>query len=49
MQSTENINKYGKGRDHFIQPTCVGCQVKFPVGCVHALPGHECGPTAPLI
>lgn len=49
MQSTENINKYGKGRDHFIQPTCVGFQVKFPVGCVHVLPGHECGPTAPLI
>lgn len=42
MQSTKNINKYGKGRDRFIQPNRVGCQVKFPVG-------HQCGPTAPPV
>lgn len=46
MQSTKNINKYGKGRDHFVQPNHVGCQVKFPVGCIRALPGDECGPAA---
>lgn len=49
MQSTKNINKYGKGRDHFVQPNHVGCQVKFPVGCIRALPGDECGPTAPPV
>lgn len=43
MQSTENITKYGKGKDHFVQPNCVGCQVKFPVGCIHALPEGKCG------
>lgn len=44
MQSTENINKYGEGRDHLFQPNRVGCQVRFPVGCIHALPGGEHGP-----
>ena len=49
MQSTKNINKYGKGRDHFAWPDRVGCQVKFPVECTRALPGDEGGPTTPPV
>lgn len=47
MQSTKNINNYGKGRENFLWPNRVGCQVKFPVGCIRAHPGHQHGQTAP--